>query len=103
MPRDTELGNAQATLILRSIPLSPEGRHTGGLVLLRDVTERRGRDGELVTKDATIREIHHRVKNNLQTVAALLRLQARRLDIPEGRVALAEGVRAGGARRGEDN
>ena len=34
---------------------------------------------ELLTKDATIREIHHRVKNNLQTVAALLRLQARRL------------------------
>jgi two-component sensor histidine kinase len=97
MPRDTELGNAQATLILRSIPLRPAGEHTGGLVLLRDVTELRRRDRELVTKDATIREIHHRVKNNLQTVAALLRLQARRLDIPEGRVALEEAVRRVGA------
>ena len=97
MPRDTELGNAQATLILRSIPLSPEGQHTGGLVLLRDVTELRRRDRELVTKDATIREIHHRVKNNLQTVAALLRLQARRLDVPEGRIALEEAVRRVGA------
>ena len=37
-PRDTELGNSQATLILRSIPLRPAGEHTGGLVLLRDVT-----------------------------------------------------------------
>ena len=97
MPRDTELGNAQATVILRSIPLRPAGEHTGGLVLLRDVTELRRRDRELVTKDATIREIHHRVKNNLQTVAALLRLQARRIDIPEGRVALEEAVRRVGA------
>ncbi len=97
MPRDAELGNSQTTLILRSIPLRPSGEHTGGLVLLRDVTELRRRDRELVSKDATIREIHHRVKNNLQTVAALLRLQARRIDVPEGRVALNEAVRRVGA------
>ena len=83
-PRDTELDAANATVILRAIPLRPAGRHVGGLVLLRDVTELRRRDRELVTKDATIREIHHRVKNNLQTVAALLRLQARRIGVPEG-------------------
>jgi two-component sensor histidine kinase len=97
VPRDVELGNSQATLILRSIPLRPLGERTGGLVLLRDVTELRRRDHELVTKDATIREIHHRVKNNLQTVAALLRLQARRIGVPEGRVALEEAVRRVGA------
>jgi two-component system, sensor histidine kinase PdtaS len=61
-------------------------------VLLRDVTDLRSRDRELVTKDATIREIHHRVKNNLQTVAALLRLQARRMTAPEARSALEEAV-----------
>ena len=66
-------------------------------MLLRDVTALRRRDRELVTKDATIREIHHRVKNNLQTVAALLRLQARRIEIPEGRIALEEAVRRVGA------
>ncbi len=97
MPRDTELGNGSATVILRAIPLRPAGVHTGGLVLLRDVTDLRRRDRELVTKDATIREIHHRVKNNLQTVAALLRLQARRIGVPEGRVALEEAVRRVGA------
>ncbi len=97
MPRDTELGTPQATVVLRAIPLRPAGEHTGGLILLRDVTELRRRDRELVTKDATIREIHHRVKNNLQTVAALLRLQARRIGIPEGRVALEEAVRRVGA------
>jgi two-component sensor histidine kinase len=46
-----------------------------------------------MTKDATIREVHHRVKNNLQTVAALLRLQARRIQSEEGRMALQEAMR----------
>jgi two-component sensor histidine kinase len=46
-----------------------------------------------MSKDATIREIHHRVKNNLQTVAALLRLQARRVSVPEARIALEESMR----------
>jgi two-component system, sensor histidine kinase PdtaS len=95
-PRDTEIGS-DTVLILRTIPLRPSGAHIGALVLLRDVTDLRRRDRELVTKDATIREIHHRVKNNLQTVAALLRLQARRIDVPEGREALEEAVRRVGS------
>jgi two-component system, sensor histidine kinase PdtaS len=66
-------------------------------VLLRDVTDLRRRDRELVTKDATIREIHHRVKNNLQTVAALLRLQARRIDSSSAKSALEEAVRRVGS------
>jgi two-component sensor histidine kinase len=62
-------------------------------VLVHDVTELRRRERQLMGKDATIREIHHRVKNNLQTVAALLRLQARRVGAPEARAALEESVR----------
>jgi len=97
LPMDTEVGNDDAVLILRAIPLRPTGEHLGALILLRDVTDLRSRDRELVTKDATIREIHHRVKNNLQTVAALLRLQARRIHVPEGRLALEEAVRRVGS------
>jgi hypothetical protein len=82
---------------LRSIPLVVGGQRTGALVLVRDVTELRRRERELLTKEATIREIHHRVKNNLQTVAALLRLQARRLSAPEARDALQEAVRRVGS------
>ena len=96
LPRDTEIGG-DTVLILRAIPLRPDGEHIGALVLVRDVTDLRRRDRELVTKDATIREIHHRVKNNLQTVAALLRLQARRMDAPEARAALEEAVRRVGS------
>ena len=90
---DTELAAADVAVILRSVPLQPVGERIGALVLLRDVTDLRRRDRELVTKDATIREIHHRVKNNLQTVAALLRMQARRIDSGEARAALEEAVR----------
>ena len=64
---------------MRAIPLTEAGQRFGAMLLLRDVCELRRREQELLTKDATIREIHHRVKNNLQTVAALLRLQARRV------------------------
>jgi two-component system, sensor histidine kinase PdtaS len=78
---------------MRAIPLTEGGERTGALLLLRDVSELRRRERELMTKDATIREIHHRVKNNLQTVAALLRLQGRRLPEGEGRTALEEAVR----------
>jgi two-component sensor histidine kinase/PAS domain-containing protein len=95
--RDTEIGNDQVTLVVRSIPLRPEGELIGGLILVRDVTDLRRRDRELVTKDATIREIHHRVKNNLQTVAALLRLQARRIDSDSAKAALEEAVRRVGS------
>ena len=96
-PRDTEFESNGASMRLRAIPLLPQGDRIGALVLVRDVTELRRRDRELVSKDATIREIHHRVKNNLQTVAALLRLQARRLDEPRGKAALHEAVRRVGS------
>lgn len=94
---EVEVDNGEVTLFLRAIPLRAEGEHVGALILLRDVTELRDRERELVTKEATIREIHHRVKNNLQTVAALLRMQARRITVPEARSALAEAVRRVGS------
>ncbi|WP_017571964.1 sensor histidine kinase [Nocardiopsis halotolerans] len=91
-PQEAEVEARGVTVQLRAIPLVINDVRIGALVMVRDVTELRRRERELMTKDATIREIHHRVKNNLQTVAALLRLQARRLDVPEARAALDEAV-----------
>src|SRR5450631_4249597 len=96
-PRETGVDGNGSVVQLRAIPLVVNGLRTGALILVRDVTELRHRERELMTKDATIREIHHRVKNNLQTVAALLRLQARRLVAPEAREALEEAVRRVGS------
>ena len=81
------------TVSLRTIPLKDRGTRIGAVVLCRDVTEIRHQEQELITKDATIREIHHRVKNNLQTVASLLRIQSRRSHSDEAREALAQAMR----------
>ena len=88
---DFDNGNGIADLLV--IPLIEAGDRIGSIVLVHDVTELRRRDRALVSKDATIREIHHRVKNNLQTVSALLRLQSRRVEDPIASAALAEAVR----------
>ncbi len=92
-PWRTDIEAAGVALSLRALPLTDHGQRIGAVLLCRDVSELRRRERELMTKDATIREIHHRVKNNLATVAALLRLQARRMDVPEARAALEEAMR----------
>ncbi|RMI35139.1 sensor histidine kinase [Nocardia stercoris] len=91
--RRMEVEARGATVLLRTLVLRPHGELDGAAVLVRDVTEVKRRDRALLSKDATIREIHHRVKNNLQTVAALLRLQSRRTENEEARLALSESVR----------
>lgn len=92
-PWRSHIENHGATLSMRAVPLKTAGERSGALLLIREISELRRREQELLTKDATIREVHHRVKNNLQTVAALLRLQARRIASPEGRAALQEAMR----------
>ena len=93
LPTEGEVERHGAVVMRRTVPLVRQSSVVGALVLLRDVTELRRRDHMLLLKDATIREIHHRVKNNLQTVASLLRLQARRMESPEVRAALEESER----------
>jgi two-component sensor histidine kinase len=88
-----EIENQGGTISFTVLPLLQSEDRIGAIVLLSNVTELRRRERELITKDATIREVHHRVKNNLQTVSALLRLQARRIDDPGASAALNEAVR----------
>ena len=67
-------------------------RLEGMLVTIHDETDIRRQEEELQVKAAMIQEIHHRVKNNLQTIASLLRLQARRAETDAVRRALQEGI-----------
>ncbi|CAB4810371.1 unannotated protein [freshwater metagenome] len=88
-----ECENEGGTIDLIVLPLLAKGDRIGAIVLIQNVTELRRRERVIVTKDVTIKEIHHRVKNNLQTVSALLRLQARRIEDPSASAALDEAVR----------
>lgn len=89
----TEITVNASSITMRALPLYENGQRAGAVILMRDVSEKRLHEQELITKDATIREIHHRVKNNLQRVSALLRLQSRRSDQEGVREALAEAER----------
>lgn len=92
IPIVAEFEHQAVTVQMQALPLT-DTPVRNALVLLRDVTELRRRDRLLISKDATIREIHHRVTNNLQTVSSLLRIQARRLESREANRALDEAVR----------
>ncbi|MEY2915763.1 MAG: hypothetical protein RL454_692 [Actinomycetota bacterium] len=92
-PWRADLESKTSSVSLRSVPLKARGERIGALLLCRDVTELRSQERELITKDATIREIHHRVKNNLQTVASLLRMQARRTKSEEAKESLDQAMR----------
>ncbi|PWG65363.1 sensor histidine kinase [Bifidobacterium callitrichidarum] len=90
---DSELSANRSAVSMRSLPLFDNNGRVGAIVLCRDVTELRRREQELQTKNATISEIHHRVKNNLQAVSALLRLQARKTKSEEVKKELQEAQR----------
>ncbi|MBM3685304.1 MAG: ATPase [Actinobacteria bacterium] len=93
-PQATELTRGMNTHVeVHCLPLLDDGGPGGSLLLVRDVSAVRRLDRLLVSKDTYIREIHHRVKNNLQTISSLLRLQARRVSSPEARAAIEDSVR----------
>ncbi|MED4017752.1 sensor histidine kinase [Sutcliffiella cohnii] len=72
----TELEILRKSFQVKKISLGQKAE--GTFIIFRDMTELREKERELVLKSVAIREIHHRVKNNLQTVASLLRLQMRK-------------------------
>ena len=93
LPVLQEVERGDSAVLMRVVPLLDERTPVGALILVRDVTDLRRRDRMLMSKDATIREVHHRVKNNLQTIAALLRLQGRRMASGEAKAAIEESER----------
>ncbi|MCH4188712.1 MAG: sensor histidine kinase [Megasphaera sp.] len=79
-------------LTRRVIPLSQGGKVRRVIAILTEKTELRRKEEELMIKTSVIKEIHHRVKNNLQTIASLLRMQMRRTDSKEAKAVLSESL-----------
>lgn len=73
-------------------PKRVEEETVGVIMVIRDLTEERRQAQQIKVKNAMIQEIHHRVKNNLQTIAALLRIQNRRIDNKEANDALKDAI-----------
>lgn len=73
-----ELSIRGMLLSIRVLPVIAKPKAGWAIVILQDITELRKKDEELLIKSVVIKEIHHRVKNNLQTIASLLRMQSRR-------------------------
>jgi len=91
-PQETEIEIGSLVLVQRAIPIVQDGQTIRTILIVADITEIKKKEKELLIKSAVIQEIHHRVKNNLQTIASLLRLQARRTHSPEVKAALRESV-----------
>jgi two-component sensor histidine kinase len=79
-------------VLVKAISIRKNNRYKGGMFLLRDVTELREKEKQLVIKSAVIKEIHHRVKNNLQSISSLLRLQMRRIKDKKSRKAFQDSI-----------
>jgi two-component sensor histidine kinase len=60
--------------------------HMADAIVGRDASLR----DNLAQKDALMREIHHRVKNNLQVISSLLNMQQRALTDPAARAAMSD-------------
>jgi len=76
-------------------PFARNGVFSGYFGSCIDITDRKlaeqAREALLLEKDTLLAELHHRVKNNMQLVMALLGIRARRAP-PDGRAALQEAI-----------
>ncbi|SCW36083.1 Two-component sensor histidine kinase, contains HisKA and HATPase domains [Paenibacillus tianmuensis] len=78
-----ELVIGHVALELKTVSINRQQQGALGLMLIRDISDLKEKEKQLVIKSVVIKEIHHRVKNNLQTVSSLLRLQMRRTKLDE--------------------
>ncbi len=91
-PASGEEDTGGITLSAWGLPLLLQGKVARTLLIVTDVTAVREKEQQLLVKNSVIKEIHHRVKNNLNTIAGILRMQSRRAENEETKEALRRAV-----------
>lgn len=85
-----EVNAAGLDLTVKQISL--KNNNVDFAVMIQDITQIRNNEKELILKSVAVKEMHHRVKNSLQTIASLLRLQGRRTKSQEAKEVLDESM-----------
>ncbi len=81
-------------LEIQMIPFLQKGEITGTISFGRDITERKQDEEKiknlLLEKELLLKEVHHRIRNNMSTIIAFLSLQSETLNTTESKMALKE-------------
>jgi PAS domain S-box-containing protein len=95
-----EIVNSDRVLIRADKTLVPVEMRTGKMPdgtyqsIFRDISERKRHEQQLTAalqeKEVLLREVHHRVKNNLAAIIGLMDMQRRSLEDPSGQIILTE-------------
>lgn len=85
-----EVVSGDLTLTVKQISL--KSNNVDFAVMIQDITHIREKEKELILKSVAIKEMHHRIKNSLQMIASLLRLQGRRTKSIEAKKVLDDGM-----------
>lgn len=89
---EKEVQMQNKTLLVQVVPLFNKEHLVGAFLIMRDVTDIKKKEKELLAKTLTIRQVHHKVKNDLHTLGALLRMRQRHCLSEEGRKAYLEAI-----------
>lgn len=89
--KETEAVINDVTLLIKGKSLQLQGQE-GSAMIINDISGIRAKEKELILKTVAVQEMHHRIKNNLQTISSVLRLQARRCKSHETEKAIMETI-----------
>lgn len=92
----TQYGNVRWCETVGAPVYDTAGNLIAAFIVFPDITDRKAAEQEiqkqLSEKEILLREVHHRIKNNMAQIESLLSLQANSIDTPEAKTALLDSI-----------